>query len=331
MLRAANHSQQPSLLSTWDQNCSAVLTKGVYNISAHRHQATWRSLIFNRRYTDTGLKPDDPANLNSTYINSDYYLDQLDIIRVAAQDYRELRQFLEGSEPNEAFEGMRAITGHGLVVASSVADLEDKTWAMYESFSIAACRIAAQATTPKGVLPFDFKRDTAAGGGVLPLRFYCRPGAGRPVIVGRRREGLQRPFAFQLLAFDPFAYDVGATSTNLGNLAGGNNTVTNPGNIYTKPVITITFSGAGAASVTLTNVTTGQSFVMNLSTFLNTNVLTIDTGRSTMKRDDGSNQFGARISGFLSQLYLLPGANTITWSVGTGITSVNFGFRGAYA
>ena len=298
-------------------------------MSAHRHKASWRNIPFNDRYIDAGLLPDDPANLTMSKVNSDYYLDMLDIVRVSAQDYREIRQYLEGSEPNEAFEGLRAITGHGRISAASAADLEDKTWAMYEAFSVAACRIASVSTTPKGVLPFDFKRDSA--GTAKPLRFYCRPGSGRPVLVGRAREGLVRPFVFQLLAMDPFAYDVSATATALGNLVGGNNTVTNPGNIYTKPTIVIVFSGAGAASVVLTNTTTGQSLTLNLSTFVNLDTLTIDIGRSTMVNQANVDKYSTRLAGFLSGLTLSPGANTITWSSATGITSVTFNFRGAYA
>lgn len=297
-------------------------------MSAHRHRATWRNITFNRRYIDTGLTPDDPANLDAAYVNSDYYLDLLDIVRVSAQDYREIRQYLEGSEPNEAFEGLRAITGHGRISAASPADLEDKTWAMYEAFSVAACRIASATLDPKGVLPFDFKRDT--NGGTLPLRFWSRPGAGRPVIVGRAREGLVRPFIFQLLAMDPFAYDVTATSTALVSLTGGNNTVHNPGNIYTKPKITVVFSGAGAASVMLANATTGQSLGLNLSGFANLDTLVIDVARSSMV-SGGDDAYSTRLSGFISAMTLVPGDNVITWTSNTGITSVTFDFRGAYA
>lgn len=298
-------------------------------MAPHRHRATWRSIIFNRRYVDAGLRPDDPANLDKTYTHSDYYLDQLEIPRVSVQDYREMRQYLEGAEPNEAYEGLRAITGRGVIQGVDHDDLEDKTWAFYEAFSVAACRIAALGADPPGVLPFDFKRDSA--GGAKALRFYCRPGSGRPVVIGRVREGLVRPYAFQLLAFDPFAYDVAATNAALGNLAGGNNVVTNPGNIYTKPKVAIVFSGAGAASVVLTNVTTGQSFTMDLSGFAAGQTLTLDTARALMAREDGSNQYAKRLAGFLSQFYLVAGANTITWSNATGITSVTFTFRGAYA
>jgi len=313
-------------------------------MAPHRHQATWRSLIFNRRYLDNGTaNPDNPANLLTAYANSDYYLDSLDISRVSVQDYREMRQFLEGAEPNEAYEGVRALNGVGRIVATDVADLEDKAWALNESMSVAAVRIAAQAADPVGVLPFSFKRDTAPVTGVenIPatkaLRFYCRPGPGRPVSIGRVREGLIRPFSFQLIAFDPFAYDEAETQVALVDLADGMNTITNPGNVYTRPRYRITFSGAGAAEVWLQNVTTGmngtpKALRLNLSTSAAGEVWIIDTARGTIYRlSDGANRYSTRLTGFISDFWLKPGGNAIHWSVGTGITSVRVDFRGAYA
>ena len=305
-------------------------------MSAHRHQATWRSLIFNRRYNDAGTaNPDNPANLNLTYVNSDYYLDSLDISRVSVQDYREMRQFLEGAEPNEAYEGVRALNGVGRIVASDVADLEDKAWALNEAMSVAACRVAAQATDPVGVLPFSFKRDTSPVTGVekIPatkaLRFYARPGPGRPVAIGRVREGLVRPFSFQLIAFDPFAYDETLTQTTLTGTGG---TVTNPGNIYTRPKIRITFTGGGSATLTITNSTTGKTVVINASTAANAEVWEIDTARGTFKRtSDNSDRYSKRVSGFLADDWLQPGANTIALSDMTNVSGIRYDFRGAYA
>lgn len=297
-------------------------------MSIHRYQATWRSITFNTHLDNTGAV-DNPASLVENNIASRYALDACEVNRVSVQDYRELRQFLEGGEPNEAFEGVRAINGSGRIVGSSPGDLEDKSWNLNEAFSVAACRLAAQALTPKGVLPFSFRRDIV--GGNRQLRFYARPGPGRPVWVGRRTEGLIRPFSFQLIAFDPFAYEEAATNTNLANLAGGNNTVSNPGNIYTRPIIVVTFSGAGGASVTLANATTGKSLVLDLSAMANLQTLTIDPARGTIVRDNGSDQYSKRLSGFISDLFLNPGNNTITWSAATGVSQVQFQVRGAYA
>lgn len=285
-------------------------------MSAHRFQSTWRSLIFNRRFDDSGVV-DDPAHLVDAYKESDYQLNRLDISRVSEQDYRELRQFLEGAEPNEAFEGMRLINGEGVILASSVADLEDKTWAMDEAFSIAACRMAFATNDPPGVDAFKFKRATATAPGYLALQFLCRPGMGRPLILTRRGEGKSRAFSFQLIAFDPFAY--GQTLHSVA-CAVGATAVTNAGNIYTKPQFV--FAGAGAA--TITNSTTGQAFSLTSPA----GGCTLDVARGTIvKTTGGAYGYDARVSGFLSQMFLVPGANSIVMA-GIGCTVK---FRDAYA
>lgn len=299
-------------------------------MAAYRHQASFRSTTFNEGLADVGAAADDPANIVEAKLNDQITIDELNLQRVSAQDYRELRQYLEGAEPNEAYEGVRAITGQGVILGTSLANVEDKAWTLNEQFSIASCRRAASALDPKGVLPFDFKRDSVAG--TKALRFYARPGPARPVWIGRRGEGLARPWSFQLIAFDPFAYDQAETQTALANLAGGANVVTNAGNIYAKPKIRITFSGAGAASVVLTNSTTGQSLTLDLSTGAAAEVWIIDVARGTIYRlSDSANRYSQRLAGFISNMVLDPGANTLTWSVATGITSVRVDHRSAYA
>lgn len=293
-------------------------------MSIHRYQSTWRSITFNTHLDNTGAV-DDPAHLVEANIASRYALDACEVNRVSVQDYRELRQFLEGGEPNEAFEGVRAINGSGRIVGSSAGDLEDKSWALNEAFSVAACRIAAQALTPKGVLPYSFRRDIV--GGNRQLRFYARPGPGRPVWVGRRTEGLIRPFTFQLIAFDPFAYDETVTNTVLA----GSTVVTNPGNVYTRPVITIVMAGNGSAGFQLQQNTTGKILQLDLSTF-GAGTIVIDTAASTIvKQSDGSDQYSRRTSGFISDFFLLAGANTLTGVNLANVTSITVTFRGAYA
>lgn len=296
-------------------------------MSIHRYTSTWRGTTFNPHLDDTGFT-DDPAHLLKANLASRYVLEQVNVNRVSAQDYRELRQYLEGAEPNEAYEGVRAITAQGFMQGSSVADLEDKAWALNELFSIAACRAAAVATTPKGVLPYDFKR--ASAGGAKALRFYARPGPARPVWIGHTREGLIRPFSWQLVAFDPFAYDqVAVVSGNVSTGAPVN--VTNPGNIYTAAQLTMVFSANSNANVTINNLTTGQTLVLDLSTF-GANTLVIDVARSTIVRSsDGVSQYGKRVSGFLSSLFLVPGVNSIRIDNALNCTGATFSIRGAYA
>lgn len=300
-------------------------------MSIHRYQATWRSTTFNPHLDNSGLV-DDPAHLNKAQLTSRYILDSCDINKVSVQDYRELRQFLEGAEPNEAFEGVRAINGQGRIQGSSADDLEDKAWTLNEQFSVAACRAAAPtdaAGVIAGVLPFAFRR--AHVGGALPLQFWARPGPGRPVWIGRRTEGLIRPFSFQLIAFDPFAYEQTQTQTTLGNLAGGNNTVTNNGNVYTKPYIRVTTTAPGAANFTIANTTTGATLVLDLSA-LGASTFIIDVLRSRITGTVvTTNRYSLRVSGYVADQLLVPGNNTIVITNATNVSTVRFDFRGAYA
>jgi hypothetical protein len=300
-------------------------------VGAYRHQAFWRQTVFNEGYADSGVAPDDPAVIVESKLNDQITIDELNLQRVSAQDYRELRQYLEGAEPNEAYEGVRAITGQGVIAASNLASLEDKAWALNEQFSAAACRQAFASLDPKGVGPFSFKRDTLTPGQTKALRFFARPGPARPVWIGRRGEGYTRPWSFQLVAFDPFAYDETETQTTV-SLA-GSSYVVNPGNVYTKPRIRVTLSGSGPADFQVQNNTTVTVIQMNLiGSPWN---LLIDTARSTIvdpyAASGPTNQYALRTYGFVSNMWLAPGPNLITIPSTANVLSVRFDFRGAYA
>ncbi len=310
-------------------------------MSAHRYQSSFNGITFNRQLRIDGATlyeslylPDSQQRLDPVYAESDIRLETLDLTRVTVEDFREMRQFLEGAEANESFEGVLIATGRGTIHAISPGDLEAKTQAMRAAFSPALVRIAAVATDPVGSLPFDYSVDVT--GAVAPAinkysrrRLYARPAIGRPVIVGRMREGLSRRFMFQLISFDPKAYSQTEHQEGL-TLAG--EVVANAGDFYTYPKIRITFTGAGNAALTITNLTTGQVFVLDATTAANGEVWVLDTRSSKMYRlSDSSNRYSKRISGYMSQLYM-PAGNS-TWAVTNtgGIGSVRLDYRDAWA
>lgn len=299
-------------------------------MGAHRYQATFRNITFNAHLDNSGIV-DDSDHLVQAKINDDYYLDSLDLTRVTVEDFREMRQFLEGAEANEAIEGVLIATLRGHIAAASPGLLEDMTWAMREAFSPAAVRIAAASATPKGVLPFDFKVDTAEAGGVpqpSARRLYCRPAIGRPIIVGRVREGLVRRYLAQLISFDPRV----VSQTLTQQVISGATVCANAGLALTYPTIYITFSGAGDAALTLTHTTTGKAFVINATTAAAGEVWVLDTYAGTMVRQsDGANRYSQRVSGYLSDLFLLAGSNTITPSNVGGVSQLRYDFRAAWA
>ena len=307
-------------------------------MSAVRHQATYNGITFNQVYG--GTDPDDPSSLVDAYRESDYRLEVFDDSPVQVRDYSEPRQQQEGTEPNEAFESLRLVRASGRILGSSYADLEDKVYDMRKAFSVAEVRrlstralLGTFPDEPIGVLPFKFTRDTA--GGTKDLLYYCRPQAGRPSLWVTQKGGLVRPFSFTLAAFDPRAYENDTDDweeVTLSNITGGNNTVTNAGNAVTYPQIEVDMNGTGAATVTVTNQTTGHSFTLDLSSQSADFWMMCERGEIIRSSDRAARYYLKKFAGkFLANMYLVPGANTITWNDNTGIANVKFHFRSAYA
>lgn len=300
-------------------------------MSAHRWQALWRSLVFNEHYDNTG-KVDDPAHLIRAKLKSHYRLESLDLTRVEATDYRELRQWLEGAEANEAYEGVLVAIGHGRIIGADAADLEDKTAAFRDAFSIASCRLEAQTADPVGVLPFDFRRDTnfpaardpsGAVLGYLNQRIYARPASGRPVVIGKMREGLVRPFQFALAAFDPRIYDptiITVTGATAGLVSTGS-----PGTLDTPPTITFVCNASGHIKITLNGMLAFEANGIAAGTW------TLDGNKGLFTKADGTNGMQYRTAGYLSNLRFLPGGNAIDTTGSANLTSVTIQYRDAYA
>lgn len=288
--------------------------------SAHRYRATWRAITFNEHLDDSGIT-DDPAHVD-TQLQSYIALTSLDVTRVETTDYRELRQWLEGAEANEAYEGVMLALGDGIIHASSEADLEDRTALMRSQFSAASVRIASLDLDPPGVMPLLFKRDHA--GGALALQIYARPSSGRPVIVPRRDEGLSRHFRFALAAFDARLYSQAEQSVACATA--GATTLTNNGDMYSQArFVVVTTGGASTIQLSIGGINTLTFTGVPAGTW------TIDTRRSTITKADGTNGMQYRTAGFMSALLLLPGSNTLSTSGSSGLTSVTAQFRDAWA
>lgn len=287
-------------------------------MSAHRYPGSWRAINFNEHLDGSGVT-DDPAHVN-TQLQSYYLLSQLDMTRVETTDYRELRQWLEGAEANEAYEGVMLMLGDGQIHASSPADLEDRTAALRAAFSAASTRVEALDADPPGVLPFLFKRDHA--GGALALQVFCRPSSGRPVIIPRRDEGLTRRFRFALVAFDARLYSQAETSVACA--VAGDTVITTVGDMYTHPRFLIVSNNAATIKITI-----GPNSVTFAG--LPTGIWTIDTRRSTITGIGGINGMQYRTAGFLSSLFLNAGANTVSTTGSANLTLVGIYWRDAYA
>jgi hypothetical protein len=306
-------------------------------VAAHRYRSTYNGITFNGIYPPgwDPAAPTDQAQFVSSFAESDYRLDSLDFTSLSTQDLREIKQFMDGAEPNEIFEGIRTIVGRGKILAASPADLEDKSWALHRAFSpMEVRRVSKQSIVgtnpdePAGVLPYNFSRDHAPTR--LNLRFYARPNIGRPLAIGRRAEGLTRDFAFQLVAYDPRAYSQALVTRVFTNHSGGNNTVAYLGNTYSYPQVRIVMSGNGAATHTLRNDTSGNQMTFDLSG-LGAGTIWLRMARGEADNGSGTSRYYLRKSGFLTNMFLVPGNNQWQFSPATNVTSVTLYYRDAYA
>lgn len=132
-----------------------------------------------------------------------------------------------------------------------------------------------------------------------------------------RAYGTMMDVAITFKADDPFAYDVAGIQTYNFPDPIGAGTVPNDGTAdETLPVWTISGISAGAGTVTLTNVTTGESCTLS-GTFAVGDTIVLNRGwDATLGRDytvkwNGTDQFGL-LSGQIPML--VPGANEIAVS-----------------
>lgn len=291
-------------------------------MSAHRYRATWRSILFNGLYDDSGIV-EVASHLNAAYRKSDYRLESLLWGPVETNDYREVRQFEEGGEANEAYEGVMRGIARGVIYGLTHADLEDRDLALREAFSVSSCRIDSVANDPPGLHPFDFKQASASSPGYLALRVYARPASGRPVVISQMREGLSRRFTISLVSFDPRQYSQDATSVSAAT--NGSTTILPVGNTYTLPRIVIVSAGSGHFVLTLNGAAVMEFTGLPAGTW------TIDCARSTITKADGTNGMQYRTGGFISNGRLLAGSNTFVTTGSSALTSVTVVYRDAWA
>lgn len=189
----------------------------------------------------------------------------------------------------------------GMILGSSSTNLRDRV----DNF------IAAHAPgTGKRFFPHSDRYRNAEVRGIgeilddAPIRYYTK-------------------FSVEFYSADPLLYATTATSTT--GLAGGG-TVTNAGNAFTSPTLTVAVSSIGTdGTVTIGNTTTGQSLVLTPDA---TGTFTIDCAAETVSRS--SVYRPATHSG--DWLRLDPGANTITVGLAGSatISALSFSHRGAW-
>ena len=110
----------------------------------------------------------------------------------------------------------------------------------------------------------------------------------------------------------PFKYPTSETAVTL---ASGNNTITNQGNIYSKPVLVI--SGTGTIGVTIGGV---QLLSIDMTDITS---ITIDTELMEAYDTNNGNLLNRHVTGDYSKVKLDPGNNTVGISGAIGTATIN--------
>jgi phage-related protein len=168
-----------------------------------------------------------------------------------------------------------------------------------------------------------------------------------PIKMGRYNQ--QALITFR--AYDPYWRDVSDVSSNWQVATSANffpifplrltastiavsTAITNPGDVLSWPVWTITGPGGGAGGIVLQSITYGQSISFLTTTLGVGQFITIDTrpGRKTVTLQDGTNLFGDLDP--TSALWpLVPGLNSINLQLNGGVvgtTALNLSYRPKY-
>ncbi len=255
---------------------------------------------------------------------------RFDFSRLQVRDQRIARELGTGGDLGDAAETFRYLSVAGMIVGSSGEKLHDLVSRVFQTFDIEEAQLASPAT--RGLAAYTFTSPTELAG-YTPYqveKFLCRP-VGYPAIFERQSEGLSRPFAVELVAEDPRRYRNTATQKTLN--AGNGFSIACPnwdGNMGRQsfPLVTITMSGAGAAAFTLSDGTT--SLVLNLTTMVNLDVVTVDMISGVIKKN-GAYAAGLRTSAVDTFFGLARGGVTVTATNTGGVTSVVLDYNEARA
>lgn len=210
----------------------------------------------------------------------------------------------------------RLLIVDGIIRAPTIAKLFDKMNSLAGALDPVKLYEANPSTF--GFVPLDFTTPSVAGN--LACRYYVRPNkVVEPFVLEHPRH--TAAYTLELLLRDPRRY-LQAQST----LAGGG-IAANAGNYKTWPTLTITMSGAGSATYTITNSTTGEGLVLNLTGLVNADVVVVDMEARSIKKNGVDTPALWADGDFFD---LEPGNNTILYANTTNAAS-SLAWRSAFA
>ena len=283
----------------------------------------YRSLTLNRHRSAAGAEV-------AAYRVHTIRVDRFDFSRLQVRDQREPRNLISGGDLGDATETFRYISLGGTILAPSGSELEDYIGSLFQAFGLEEAQLASPTTKGLAAFTYTVPTDVATYSPYQVERLMARP-AGFPVVYEGRSRGFSRSFALELICEDPRRYRDTATSKTLSTGAGWSQACPNWNATigrFTFPVFTITASGAGATNFTLSDGT--KTLVLNLSTLVNNDVVTIEPEFGIIKKN-GAHLASLRTSAVDSFFGIPRGGATIGATNTTNITSVVIGYREARA
>jgi len=255
---------------------------------------------------------------------------RFDFSRLQVRDQRAARELGTGGDLGDAADVFRYISASGMIVGSTGEKLADKVSELFQIFDVEEAQLASPATRGLTAFTFTCPTEIATYTPYQVERFMVRP-AGYPAVYERMSEGLSRPFAVELVAEDPRRYRNTATNRTL-NSGNGFSQVCPNWNVAVGrqvfPVVTITMSAAGSATFSLTDGT--KTLVLNLSTMIAADVVTIDMNTGVIKKN-GAYAASLRTSAVDTFFGIPRGGVTISATNTTGVTSVSIDYNEARA
>lgn len=270
---------------------------GLFSADATRLAVTYNGLTLNN--------PADPKD-------DTYALD----VAVPVTSYNQIIETHPSSDGSEVFtpyKAQRVVRLLGTIRAPSIAKLHDK---MRDLAKYTDPSIIAYNNPLDSFLALDFSvpttETTVFTTGLVPSRYYARPMRMVEPIVSAF-SGLSAMFTLDFLLRDPRRYLQTATA-----LTGAGTAANTSADYPSWPTITLTASGAGSATYTIANSTAGKSLVLNLSTLVNLDIVSVDMARAKISKNGVETP-----SLFVSGDYwsIKPGNNTIAITNGGNITT----------
>jgi hypothetical protein len=286
--------------------------------------------VFGEHYDAAGV-------VDYTKVNDTVVIDEREI-DTGFRDLRDPYHLTTGGALGRVHKNFTTIRMSGRILvpdASQQASLSDRERALLAAFDPALCY--RDSPTTEGAYSFDFAErtldTTTYPTGLISLRYYARPVA-RPRTDETLKDRTVRAFACGLIAPDPRCYEQTEQTLSLTPGAPSGNVV-NRGTVPAPLKATITMSGAGHASFTITR--SGVAFILNLSTMVNLDVVVVlfetsgPYGLGKRITKNGASAFGLKTSSPSTWLDAPVGTTSFAITNTTNVTSCVLAWHSARA